>query len=132
MTISLPTDFGTEHGRCDGPLTRHPRSALLISLDNRKEACGLCSNRIRPSNNCLLLDGLEFLDPANEHVGCRVGLLLSLRALDRVQHLVALVDSGTRLLLASKANGILKITDDPTVPEVQLRCEVELMYHARR
>jgi hypothetical protein len=79
-----------------------------------------------------LLDGVEFLDPANEHMGCSVGLLLGLRALHRVQHLVALVDSGTHLLLASKANGILKIADDPTVSEMQFRCEVEIRSHAKR
>jgi hypothetical protein len=52
MTILLLTDFGTEHGCCDGALTRHRSSVLLINLDNRKEACGPCSNRISPSNNC--------------------------------------------------------------------------------
>ena len=53
----------------------------------------------------------------------RVGLLPGLRALDRVQDLVALGDSGTRLLLAGKADGVIEIADDPAISEMQFRCE---------
>jgi len=65
-------------------------------------------------------------------MGCRVSLLLGLRALNAVQNLVALIDSRTRLLLAGKASRISEIADDSSVAQMQLRCEVELRYHASR
>ena len=61
-----------------------------------------------------------------------VGLLHGLRALDRVQDLVALVDFETRLLLAGKAGGVFEIADDPAISEMQFRCEEELRHHASR
>ncbi len=87
----------------------------------------------RQRRKCLpLFDDLELLKPANEPMGCPVGLLHGPRALDRVQDLVALVDSGTRLLLAGKAGGVFEIADDPAISEVQFRCEEELRHHASR
>jgi len=65
-------------------------------------------------------------------MGCRVGLLFGLRALDRVQDLVALVDPGPRFLLASKANGVAEMADNSAISEMQFRREVELRYHASR
>jgi hypothetical protein len=65
-------------------------------------------------------------------MGCRVGLLLGLRALDRVQNLVALVDPGPRFLLASKANSVSQMADNPAVSEMQFRREVELRDHVSR
>ena len=65
-------------------------------------------------------------------MGCRVGLLLGLRALDRVQDLVALVDPGPCFLLASKANGVAEMADNSAISEMQFRREVELRYHASR
>jgi len=65
-------------------------------------------------------------------MGCRVRLLLGLRALDRVQNLVALIDPGPRLLLARKASGVSEIADNSAVSEMQFRREVELRYHASR
>ena len=63
-------------------------------------------------------------------MGCRVALLLGLRALDRVQNLVALI--GPRLLLARKASSVSEIADNSAVSEMQFRREVKLGCHASR
>jgi len=65
-------------------------------------------------------------------MGCCVGLLLGLRALDRVQNLVALVDPGSRFLLASKANGVSEMANNSAVSEMEFRREVQLRDHANR
>jgi hypothetical protein len=63
-------------------------------------------------------------------MGCGMGFLLGLCAFDLMEDLVALVDAGPRLLLARKARCVIQITDDPSIPEVNLRREIELDRHA--
>ena len=47
---------------------------------------------------------------------CRVGLFLASGAFDVVEHLVALINSGSSLLLAGKACRVTKIANNPAVP----------------
>jgi len=88
---------------------------------------------VEHAGRCLslsLFDDVKLLKPANEAMGCRMSLLFGLRAFDRVQDLVALIDSGTRLLLARKADSVSEIADDPAISQMQFRCENELRAHA--
>src|SRR4051794_40716416 len=56
-----------------------------------------------------LLDDLELLQPAHEEMSRGVGLLLGLRALERVQHLIALIDARARFVLAHEQGGVFDI-----------------------
>jgi hypothetical protein len=66
------------------------------------------------------IDDFQLLQPAHELVRCSMGLLPGLRPFQRVQHLVALIDPGARLLLARKCNRVCKAADDATVGQPQL------------
>lgn len=48
-----------------------------------------------------------------------------------MQNLVALIHSRSRLLFARKTYGVRKIADDPPVPKMQLRREIEVDAHTR-
>jgi hypothetical protein len=49
-----------------------------------------------------------------------------------VQNFVALVDSWSRLLLASKADPVIEVADDAHIPEMELWLEIKLNRHARK
>src|SRR6266487_4472084 len=53
-----------------------------------------------------------FLQPSHKCVGCSRGAFVALRALYPVQNFVALVESWSRLLLASKADPVIEVADD--------------------
>jgi hypothetical protein len=78
----------------------------------------------------VLVNHLELLQPTDEGVSCSVGCFLAVRAFDRMEDLVALVDSRPRLLLARKTCGVIEIADDTSVPQTQLRREIEFHCHA--
>jgi hypothetical protein len=59
-----------------------------------------------------------------------MGLFVALRALYPVQNFVALVDSWSSLLFASKADRVVEVADDAPIPEMQLRREIKLNRHA--
>src|SRR5437667_8371503 len=59
-----------------------------------------------------------------------MGLFVALRALYPVQNFVALVDSWSSLLLASKADRVVEAADDAPIPEMQFRREIKLNRHA--
>src|SRR5262245_57681397 len=60
-----------------------------------------------------------------------MGLLPALRAFERMQHLVALIDARTRLVLAREGGRVVYVADDAPVRKPQFRREVELDGHAR-
>jgi hypothetical protein len=60
-----------------------------------------------------------------------MGVFPGLCALYLVQDLVALVDAGSKLLLASKAGRVVQIADHPSVPQMQLRREIKLDAHSK-
>lgn len=58
-----------------------------------------------------------------------VCLLAGLGPFERVQDLIALVDTWPQFLLARKTNGVVEMTDDAPVAQVQLGRELELERH---
>jgi hypothetical protein len=58
-----------------------------------------------------------------------MGLFLTPGAFDSVQDFVALVDSGSNLLFASKTRSVRKIADDAPILEMQFRREIKLGRH---
>lgn len=76
-----------------------------------------------------LFHDLQLLQPAEELVSGGVCLLARLGALERVQDLIALVDTRPQFLLARKTNGVIEMTDDAPIAQVQLGCELELERH---
>jgi hypothetical protein len=74
-----------------------------------------------------------FLQPSHKCVGCSRGAFVALRALYPVQNFVALVDSWSSLLLASKADPVVEVADDAPIPaEMELWREIKLNRHARK
>jgi hypothetical protein len=61
-----------------------------------------------------------------------MGVFVALRALYPVQNFVALVDSWSSLLLASKADRVVEVADDAPIPEMELWREIKLNRHARK
>src|SRR6266540_4778610 len=60
-----------------------------------------------------------------------VRLLLGVRVLKRMQHLVAAVDAGARLMLPGKGNCILDVANDAPIDESELRGKIEFNLHAQ-
>ena len=58
-----------------------------------------------------------------------MGLLACRCALQRVQDFIALVDTGPRFLLARKADGVVEVTNDAPVTQMQLGCEMKFDRH---
>jgi hypothetical protein len=58
-----------------------------------------------------------------------MGLFAAFGALHFVQNLVALIDSGSSLLFASKGLGVFEITDDAPIPEMQFWRKIKLGRH---
>jgi hypothetical protein len=98
--------------------------------DLRTPALNMLPGRI--SANRRLFKNFELLQPSQEGVRRRMGLFLTLRAFDSVQDFVALVDSGSNLLFASKTRSVRKIADDASILEMQLRREIELDRHTTK
>jgi hypothetical protein len=62
---------------------------------------------------------------------CRgMGFFLAVRALHFVQNFVPLIHPGSGLLLASKRQRVLNITDDSPILKVQFRREIKLSRHS--
>jgi len=62
-------------------------------------------------------------------VCCGVCLLLALGALERVQHLVPDVYSGSCFVLASKCRRIFNVANDAAIGKSEFRREIELDGH---
>jgi hypothetical protein len=77
-----------------------------------------------------LFENVQLFQPSHKGVCCSMGLFFALRALHPVQNFIALVDSRSSLLLASKARRVVEVADDAPILEMQLRCEIKLSRHA--
>jgi hypothetical protein len=103
--------------------------SLFPSAPFSKNVSGL--NTFRALDDALLLfEGVQLFQPPHERVRRSVRLFFILCAFHFVEDLVALIDAGSGLLLARKALRVFEMADDPTVPEMQLRREMELDRHA--
>jgi hypothetical protein len=64
-------------------------------------------------------------------MGGGVCLLARLGALHGMQDLVALIDAGSYLLLACETDGVVEMTNNASVSQVQLRGELKCQGHGR-
>src|SRR5262245_18417134 len=75
------------------------------------------------------LDDQKLPHPAHEEVSRGVSLLPSLRALERVQHLIALILARPRLVLAHERGGIRDAADDVPIDQPDSRRKGKLRLH---
>jgi hypothetical protein len=64
-----------------------------------------------------LFENVQLFQPSHKGVCCSMGLFFALRALHPVQNFIALVDSRSSLLLASKARRVVEVADDAPILE---------------
>src|SRR5947207_2512047 len=124
-------------------IPQEPRGIIPMALnDNRhrpRVGAGLegcpATDAIYSPLRCKLIfplfDNLQFFQPAQEQMGRGVGLFLVPRPLQGMQYLVALVDTGTRLLFTHERRSIFDIANDPPVDQPQFRREIEFYCHDR-
>ena len=93
-------------------------------VQQRSDAGGRHEKRSRE-----LVDDLQLFQPAQKSMRGGMRFFLRRRTLHGVQNLVALIDAGPQLLLACKADGVVEMTDDASVPQMQLRCKIEVHRH---
>ncbi len=82
----------------------------------RRPLLGALSRRLWRRTN-----QVKFLRPGKEGCGRLPPLLIGLRALEPVEHLVAIVDAGSALVVAQQRHRVAERANDAAVAEVRLR-----------
>jgi len=86
---------------------------------------------MNPAPGAALFKNVQLFQPSQKGVCCSMGVFRALRAFHSVQDFVALVDSWSNLLLASKVRRVVEIANDVPILEMQLRREIKLGRHTR-
>ena len=79
----------------------------------------------------MLFDRFEFFEPAQEAVRGSVRFLPRCSTLHGVKDFISLIDARPEFLLPSEADGVIKMTNDASIPQAQLRREVKCEGHGR-
>jgi hypothetical protein len=77
----------------------------------------------------MLFDRFEFFEPTQEAVRGSVRFLPRCRTLHGVKDFISLIDTRPEFLLPSEADGVVKMTNDASIPQAQLRREVKCECH---